>query len=103
MRKILENENKLPTFEEDFQQPKKQLVMIGTPEEIREAQKKDLYITKLLKTLEQKQISTISSVFHTKNEILYRTSKQANGAWAIVVPTTLIESVMYQFQQDLET
>uniref|UniRef100_A0A915IBK8 Uncharacterized protein n=1 Tax=Romanomermis culicivorax TaxID=13658 RepID=A0A915IBK8_ROMCU len=46
------NMHKLPMFEEDFQQPEKRLVMLETPKEIREAQKNDPYIAKLLKTLE---------------------------------------------------
>uniref|UniRef100_A0A915HVD8 Uncharacterized protein n=1 Tax=Romanomermis culicivorax TaxID=13658 RepID=A0A915HVD8_ROMCU len=58
--------DKLPTFEKDFQQPEKRLVMLETSEEIQEAQRKDPYIPKLLKILEQKQISTISSVFYLK-------------------------------------
>uniref|UniRef100_A0A915KJ54 Uncharacterized protein n=1 Tax=Romanomermis culicivorax TaxID=13658 RepID=A0A915KJ54_ROMCU len=39
-------EDKVPMLEEDFQQPKKRLVTLETPEEIREAQRKDLYIAK---------------------------------------------------------
>uniref|UniRef100_A0A915HUC8 Uncharacterized protein n=1 Tax=Romanomermis culicivorax TaxID=13658 RepID=A0A915HUC8_ROMCU len=95
----LPSQDKLLMLEEDFQQPEKHLIIIETPVEIREAQRNDVYIAKLLKTLEGKEISTISSIFHTKNEILYRTSKQANKASAIVVSTTLIESVCTNFMQ----
>uniref|UniRef100_A0A915KGU8 Uncharacterized protein n=1 Tax=Romanomermis culicivorax TaxID=13658 RepID=A0A915KGU8_ROMCU len=70
-RSKLVSQNKVPTFQEDFQQPEKRLVTIETPEEIREAQRKDPYIAKLVKILEQKQMSMISSAFHTKNEIVY--------------------------------
>uniref|UniRef100_A0A915JQA6 Vitellogenin n=1 Tax=Romanomermis culicivorax TaxID=13658 RepID=A0A915JQA6_ROMCU len=37
-------ENKVPMFEEDFQQPKKQLVTIESPDEMPEAPRKDPYI-----------------------------------------------------------
>uniref|UniRef100_A0A915JQF9 BESS domain-containing protein n=1 Tax=Romanomermis culicivorax TaxID=13658 RepID=A0A915JQF9_ROMCU len=65
------SQNKVPTFEDDFQQPEKRLLTIEMPEEIREAQRKDPYILKLLKILKHKQISTISSAFHTEDENVY--------------------------------
>uniref|UniRef100_A0A915JSW8 Uncharacterized protein n=1 Tax=Romanomermis culicivorax TaxID=13658 RepID=A0A915JSW8_ROMCU len=41
------SQKKVPTFEEDFQQPEKRLVTIESLEQIREAQRKDPYIAKL--------------------------------------------------------